>query len=83
MQNGGLMTYIRDDLPQRRGDDLEGYVCGSGRIEYIVMEIMIQGQKWLIWSVYKHPTVTNGPFCVVMEHILTDCNKDDSKYITV
>ena len=47
------------------------------------MEIMIQGQKWLIWSVYKHPTVTNGPFCVVMEHILTDCNKDDSKYITV
>ena len=42
---------------------------------------MIRGQKWLIWSVYKQPTVTNMYFLVVMEHILTDCNKYGSKYI--
>ena len=42
---------------------------------------MIRGQNWLIWNVYKLLTVTNGYFHVVLEHILTDSNKDGSKYI--
>ena len=42
---------------------------------------MIRGQRWLIWSVYKQPTATNRHFRVVMEHILTEGNKDGSKYI--
>jgi len=33
--SGGQMMYVRDDLPQRRPDDLEGYVCDS----YDVSEI--------------------------------------------
>jgi len=42
---------------------------------------MIHGQKWSIWSVSKQPTVTNGHFLCCNGHILTDCNKDGSKYI--
>ena len=67
-----LMIYVVDDLPERRQDYLNGYVCISGRISYIVTGLMIRGQRWLIWSVYKQPTATNRHFRVVMEHILTE-----------
>ena len=43
--SGRLMMHVKDDQPQRRRDDLEGYDCESGRRKYIVTEIMIQGQK--------------------------------------
>jgi exonuclease III len=31
-----LMVYVVDDLSERWQDDLNGYVCVSGRISYIV-----------------------------------------------
>ena len=45
--SGGLMMLVREDLPQCRRYDLEEYKCESGRIECLVIEIIIQGRKWL------------------------------------
>ena len=35
--------YVGDDLPQRWRDDLGGYVYDSGRVKYIITEIMTRG----------------------------------------
>jgi len=42
---GGLMMYVREDLPGEMRDDLVRYVCDSARIECIAKEIIIWGQK--------------------------------------
>ncbi len=53
---GGLMMYVRGDLPQRRRYDLEE--CNfymSGRIEIMVLEINLRKDKWLCCNMYKQP----------------------------
>jgi hypothetical protein len=78
---GGLMMLVREDLPQCRRYDLEEHKCESGRMECLVIEIIIQGRKWLIHSIYKQPIVKNNHFKTVIENVIINCNKEDLNYI--
>ncbi len=56
-RSGGLMLYIRGDLPHRRREDLEFDREG---IQTIVIECIIKRRKWLIMLIYKPPKVANN-----------------------
>ena len=47
---GGLLAYIRSDLPARRRPDLE-----LSRIESLIIEITINNRKWGIICAYRPP----------------------------
>ena len=51
---GGLMYYIRSDIPHRRRDDLEQAVDSQLGLELIIMELMVNHkEKWLYVLGYK------------------------------
>ncbi len=54
---GGIMILIRND---NRREDLENaYNSNGGRIELMVMEVVLKSEKWIHTSVYKQPKVTD------------------------
>ena len=55
---GGLMAYVRSNLPARRRPDLEL----QGPIETIVLDVIINGRKWAVIGVYRPPSVDNKLF---------------------
>ena len=55
--SGGLMMLVRDDIAQRRRQDLDLFSVTSGRIELMVLEIRINAEKWLLVNMYKQPKV--------------------------
>ena len=57
--SGGLLLFIRDDIPQRRLMSFEVDVNTPGRIETIAVEIILNKEKWNICSMYKQPKVKN------------------------
>jgi hypothetical protein len=56
---GGIMLYVRNDMPQFRRSDLESFSFNNlnGRIEILAVEISINKEKWLFVSCYKQPKV--------------------------
>ena len=54
---GGLLAYIRSDLPARRRPDLE-----LSRIESVIIEITIHNRKWGIICTYRPPSMNNSIF---------------------
>ena len=54
---GGLLAYIRSDLPARRSPDLE-----LSRIESLIIEITINNRKWGIICAYRPPSMNNSIF---------------------
>ena len=65
--SGGLMMFIRDDIAQRRRHDMESV---SVRIEIIIVEIVINKEKWLLLSMYKQPKVSNYCLQDVLELLM-------------
>jgi hypothetical protein len=47
---GGLLTYIRSDLPSDRKHKLECQI-----IESIFTEIVVKNEKWIICGIYRPP----------------------------
>ena len=56
-RGGGLLTYVRSDVPSRRRKDLETETC-----ECITVEITVGRHRWLIYSVYRPPDLSNNIF---------------------
>ena len=54
---GGIIAYVRSDLPSRQRSDLE-MKC----LESIVLESTIAGRKWAIVCAYRPPTLQNSTF---------------------
>ena len=54
---GGLFAQVRSDIPHTRGNDMEEYIVSTGRIECMVIELILKSEKWLLCSVYKQPKV--------------------------
>ena len=48
---GGILAYVRSDLPHRRRYDLEDLVCNP--IESLVLEMCIRKEKWLFICMYS------------------------------
>ena len=54
---GGIIVYVRDDLPFRRRKDLE-----CEHLESICFELALNKRKWGILAVYKPPNTKNELF---------------------
>ena len=52
---GGILCYIRNDIPHRRRRDLEAKL--SNGVESMVLEVIIRHEKWLFIGIYKPPVV--------------------------
>ena len=60
---GGLLYYIRSDIPHRRRDDLEHVIDSHMGFELIIMELTLNHkEKWLYALGYKPPEITNSVF---------------------
>ena len=46
-----------------------------------MVEIITNGVKWLLFNVYKQPTVTNAHFKTCMENILTRCTAEGVNFV--
>ena len=57
---GGIITYIRSDLPHRRRFDLE---LNASTFEFIILEVQLyKKEKWFICSCYKPPSIKDSVF---------------------
>ena len=54
---GGILTYVRSDLPTRQCPDLE-----LQHVESIIIETTGYGRKWAIVCVYRPPSMPNASF---------------------
>ena len=43
--SGGLMTYVRNDLPQKRRTDLEIIELTGGRVDCLAVEVRLCNEK--------------------------------------
>ena len=74
---GGIMMYFQSDLGQQRRSDLEISECQSGRVEIVAVELILNGEKWLFFSVYKQPKVKDE------RKIIDKCTAEGLKTILV
>ena len=56
--DGGLIAYVRSNLPARRRPDLELELP----IETIVLDVTVNNRKWAIVGVYRPPSMDNKLF---------------------
>ena len=67
--SGGLIFYVRSDLPHRRRKDAEVNCDG---FESLCIEVTIWNTKTAITALYKHPAVNNDCFKKSVSYI-ADC----------
>lgn len=79
--SGGLMMYVRGDLPQRRRSELEVYEAESGRIELLIIELVLNNEKWLCCSIYKQPDVKDVHIVAILESLINKCLKECTGFI--
>ena len=48
---GGVIAYIRNDLPHRRRNDIEIMIAPP--VEALVIEVIIRNQSWLFICLYS------------------------------
>ena len=65
---GGILAYIRSDLPHRRRCDLEDLVCSP--IESLVLEMYIRKEKRLFICMYSLNTKYKHICCDVLDSLL-------------
>ena len=80
---GGIMEYVRDDITQCRLSHMENIVCISGRIECLIIEIVVKSEKWLFCGIYKQPNVTDNEFKCVFDQFINDINSKYSNVVIV
>ena len=73
--SGGLIVWVRNDIPNRRRSDLE---INDQFIQTICTELHINKEKWFIVSVYRLPhSCVNGfidNMCVMLDRALRETN---------
>ena len=72
---GGIIMYIRNDMPQFRRLDLEQLSINNanGRIEILAVEVTLNKEKWLFISIYKQPKVKIRFFTECVDNIMMKC----------
>lgn len=58
--SGGLITWLRNDIPTNRRKDLE---LMNDNIQSLINEIHINKEKWFIISLYRLPNANVQSFC--------------------
>ena len=65
---GGVLSYIRSDVPNRRLTDID-----TNDLEIIINEISLQKVKWIVIAVYRPPNCDANVFLDKMQSIVDDC----------
>ena len=78
---GGVITYIRSDLPHRRRYDME--VNASG-FEFIILEVQLyKKEKRLICSCYKPPCIKDSVFERSFSELLNSLQIESSHILII
>ena len=73
---GGIMAYVRNDLPHRRRSDLEHSTHLP--VESLIFEIIIRKEKWLFICLYSPHNKYKKQCCDSIETFLTRCRLSTS-----
>ena len=76
--SGGLLVYIRADLPHRRLVNIEGHTDG---IECLCIEITIGKAKTVLTCLYKHPKVKHEIFANYFTNISDELLKSYDDFV--
>ncbi len=76
---GGIMMYIRNDIPQFRRPDIEAYSFNNdnGRIEILAVECKVNKEKWIFVSIYKQPKVKTNILSTCIDNIMLHVKSND------
>ena len=66
---GGIICYIRSDIPNRRRYDIED-VFQVG-VESLAIEITVRQEKWLFVGFYKPPRINDASLISSLENVIT------------
>lgn len=64
---GGLLVYVRSDIPHMQRQEHEENCNG---IENLIIEIIIRGEKWLYVSIYRPQSINVSALMDKLEKIL-------------
>ncbi len=53
----------------------------SGRVEVLVVEVILNGEKWFYCIVYKQPTVKSVHFIVFLQSVFDKCLREQANLI--
>ena len=73
-RGGGIIAYIRSDIPNRRRYDIEKHI--ENQIESLALEITIRKEKWLFLGFYKPPKVKDKFLVECFENVYTMFNSE-------
>ena len=73
---GGIITYVRSDIPSRRRPDLE-----KGKAECLVIELLIKSERWCFMTYYNPPKTLNDTFRSNFSHILDKITTSYDKFV--
>ena len=63
VHGGGLMFYIRSDIPRCRRFDLEQMTDNHAGLEIIILEVMLnKKERWIYVLGYKPPSIADSVF---------------------
>ena len=81
---GGLLLYIRSDIPHRRRCDLEPRNQISHGVEIMVIEARLyKMEKWFLVIIYKPPKVTNESFENTLTEICQSLEKESTHWFVM
>ena len=67
-RGGGIIAYVRNNLPHRRRDDLE--IVVNLPVEALVIEIMVRKEVWLFICLYSPHNKHNNICCHMIDVLL-------------
>lgn len=79
-RSGGIMVYLRGDLPCTRRDDLS---INDENIQSLVIEIRIRKEKWFIVSLYRLPNANAPSFCLRLSKMFEKIIKESNMCIAM
>ena len=68
--SGGIIAYVRSDIPKKKVDL---YVVGrlnKGRIELQALQLAVNDEKWLVINMYKDPKTLDAIFVDHLDKLL-------------
>ena len=73
-RGGGLMLYVRSDIPNRNRPDLE---CSThSQVEHIILETILKKQKMLFVLLYSPPNVKRTDLVNVVNDLFDKCHAE-------
>ena len=80
-QSGGIMIWVRADIPHFRVTDLEFDL--SCNIECVILFFQLKNVSFYLSCVYKHPSVSNGVFIDNMSALYDKMSNSGSESIVL